>query len=245
VNAAERLARRIAGELLSGHYASGAALPNEAEMAEDYRVGRSTVREALRILEGWGAVRMKRGRNGGPIATRPDVNSIGDHLGIVMQFEGVTLADLFETRRVLDSLVAGVAARTMSDADVLRLGDTIRAMSESIDDLDAYMHHNERFYEVLTGSSGNRSLQIIISAIQTSTARLMFATGVPREWRELSVALRSRVFRAIASRDAAAAEQAMDGYRRTLQDKWAEWHPEDAVKSIDVLGTTAAPTDSG
>ena len=67
------MARIIAGELLAGDYPEGSILPNEAEMSQRYSVGRSTVREALRILEGWGAVRMKRGRNGGPIATRPDI----------------------------------------------------------------------------------------------------------------------------------------------------------------------------
>ncbi len=237
MNAAERVARVIAGELLDGRYAEGSMLPNEADMAERYQVGRSTVREALRILEGWGAVRMKRGRNGGPVATRPDIRSIGDHLGLVMQFEGVSLLDVFETRQVLDTLVAGLAAREMSDEDVLALGQTIRGMSESLDDIDAYIMHNERFYRVLTAASGNRSLQILIGAIQSSTSELMFAEGVAREWRELSVTLRAGVFRAIASRDVAEAERRMDEYRRTLREWWEEHHPDAGDHPIDVIRT--------
>lgn len=235
MKAAERVARTIAGQMLTGVYAEGSMLPNEAEMADQYSVGRSTVREALRILEGWGAVRLKLGRNGGPIATRPDIRSIGDHLGIVMQFEGVTLADVFETRRVLDTLVAGLAATAMSDEDVLRLGETIQGMRENILDDERYVEYNDRFYEVLTAASGNRSLQILIGAIQSSTAGLMFALGVPPEWRERSVALRYALFRAIAGRDAEQAEHHMETYRRTLQEWWSGHFADEVNTPIDVL----------
>ena len=236
MKAAERIARTIAGELLDGLYPEGAMLPNEAEMSQRYAVGRSTVREALRILEGWGAVRMKQGRNGGPVATRPDTRSIGLHLGVVMQFEGVSLGDIFETRRVLDTMVAGLAATAMSDDEVLALGQTIQGMSEHIDDIEQYVIHNDRFYEILTAASGNRSLQILIGAIQSSTAGLMFAVGVTREWRVQSVALRSALFRAIASRDAAEAERCMDLYRSTLQAWWAEHYANETSRPIDVIG---------
>jgi len=73
VKAAERIARTIAKELLEDPSRYGTMLPNEAEMTQRYGVGRSTVREALRILEGWGAIRMKQGRNGGHVATLPDI----------------------------------------------------------------------------------------------------------------------------------------------------------------------------
>ena len=236
MKAAERVARTIAGELLDGEFGHSSVLPNEAEMSQRYGVGRSTVREALRILEGWGAVRMKQGRNGGPVATPPDIRSLGDHLGIVMQFEGVTLADIFETRRVLDTLLAGLAAGAMSDNDVLALGETIRGMSDHLDDIDEYVVQNDRFYEILTAASGNRSLQILIGAIHSSTAGLMFAVGVPREWREQSVALRAALFRAIASRDVEEAERRMDAYRSTLQEWWAEHFPVETTRPIDVIG---------
>jgi DNA-binding FadR family transcriptional regulator len=92
---------------------------------------------------------MKQGRHGGPVATRPDVRSLGTHLGIVMQFEGVSLADLFATRRVLDTLMAGLAASAMSDDEELALGESIRGKSEHLDDIEQYIVHNDRFYEVL------------------------------------------------------------------------------------------------
>jgi GntR family transcriptional regulator, transcriptional repressor for pyruvate dehydrogenase complex len=241
VKAAERVARTIAGELLDGEFPDGSMLPNEVEMSQRYGVGRSTVREALRILEGWGAVRMKQGRNGGPVATRPDIRSVGDHLGIVMQFEGVTLADIFETRRVLDTLLAGLAASTMSDNDVLALGQTIQGMSDNIDNIDKYVAHNNRFYEVLIAASGNRSLQILIGSIQSWTSALMFAIGVPREWREKSVTLRSALFRAIASRDVDEAERQMNEYRTTLQQWWAEHYPAEIGRPIDVIGWRGDP----
>jgi DNA-binding FadR family transcriptional regulator len=241
VKAAERIARTIASELLDGRYAAGTMLPNEAEMTQRYGVGRSTVREALRILEGWGAVRMKQGRNGGPVATRPDIRSLGDHIGIVMQFEGVTLADIFRTRRVLDTLMAGLAASAMTDADVLALGESIRGMGEHLDDVDKYMIHNDRFYEVLVAASDNRSLQILVGSIQSWTSGMMFAAGVPREWREKSVALRSALFRAIASRDVEEAERRMNDYRTALEEWWTEHRPEETTRPVDVIGWREGP----
>jgi len=142
---------------------------------------------------------------------------------------------------VLDTLMAGLAASAMSDNDVLALGEALRGMSNNLDDVDAYLIHNNRFYEVLVAASGNRSLQILVGAIQSWTSALMFAAGVPREWRERSVALRSALFRAIASRDVDGAEMRMFEYRSALQEWWAEHRSEEISRRIDVIGWREDP----
>jgi hypothetical protein len=61
----ERLARSILSDIVVGEMQVGAMLPSEAVMMESYGVGRNSVREALRILEIHGLVKIKPGPRGG------------------------------------------------------------------------------------------------------------------------------------------------------------------------------------
>ena len=63
------LARRILRAIVDGRLEAGARLPAEAEMLASFGVGRASLREALRILETHGLIRIKSGPRGGPVVT--------------------------------------------------------------------------------------------------------------------------------------------------------------------------------
>jgi GntR family transcriptional regulator len=67
---ASQLTARLRGLITSGALGGGIQLPTEAELAERFRVGRTTVREALKQLESEGTVVVRRGR-GRFVSTAP------------------------------------------------------------------------------------------------------------------------------------------------------------------------------
>ena len=67
VKVAESVAREILHDIADRQLPPGATLPSEAEMVETFNVARASLREALRILEVYGLIRIKPGPGGGPV----------------------------------------------------------------------------------------------------------------------------------------------------------------------------------
>src|SRR5215204_5074996 len=66
----EVVAREILSEITEQDLQPGAKLGPESEMLERYDIGRSSLREALRILEVYGVITIKPGPGGGPVVRR-------------------------------------------------------------------------------------------------------------------------------------------------------------------------------
>src|SRR5207248_1815276 len=79
-------------------------------------VGRTTLREALRLLETRGVLTIRAGPKGGPVVRRPSAEDFGDALALILQFEGASLSDVIEARNALEPMLARLAAPRI-DAD--------------------------------------------------------------------------------------------------------------------------------
>src|SRR5699024_457952 len=73
---AETVADQIRGRILAGELAEGDVLPKESELRRQYPVNVQSLREALRILESEGLVRVRRGNRGGAVVHRPDAGNV-------------------------------------------------------------------------------------------------------------------------------------------------------------------------
>src|ERR1700733_13663454 len=67
----ERIAHALASCIVDQGFSEGALLPTEREMVATFRVGRTTLREALRLLETRGVLTIRPGPQGGPVVRRP------------------------------------------------------------------------------------------------------------------------------------------------------------------------------
>ncbi|HNI35288.1 MAG TPA: GntR family transcriptional regulator, partial [Microthrixaceae bacterium] len=96
------LAVELRDRILNGELAEGERLPVEDDLVEQFGVARSTLREALRVLESQGLITIRRGRGGGPVVTHPDLAPISMALAVSLQLQGTTVADLDEARRLIE-----------------------------------------------------------------------------------------------------------------------------------------------
>jgi DNA-binding GntR family transcriptional regulator len=146
----QALASAIRDRVIRGVYPPGHRL-TEDELAEQFGVSRIPVREALRLLEGEGFVRVK------PYSGT-----------FVAQLTAQDAADLLEIRGVLEPLAASRAAETRTTAhldglrQVLLEGDAALAAG----DLDLLAELNTRFHELLSEASGNTTLNQIIGTLR-------------------------------------------------------------------------------
>lgn len=156
----EVVADRLRQRIVSGELPKGARLPPEEELTEQFGIARTTLREALRVLESQGLIAIKRGRGGGPVVTHPSLEPIAMALAVALQLQQTTVADLDAARRMIEPQIAGQLARSHDDADLAALEAAIEAASQAAEDDDgaAFGPAAARVHTTLVERSGNRTL---------------------------------------------------------------------------------------
>src|SRR6201981_710650 len=92
------LADDLRERILRGDFPEGTALPPERELVDQTRMSRATIREALRILEVQGLVRVKTGRAGGAYVSRPGQDSVAGSGDLLLRARRIRIPALLETR---------------------------------------------------------------------------------------------------------------------------------------------------
>ncbi len=135
----EQVADQLLAMINSGELKPGDRLPSEAELAADFGVSRTTVREALRILATRNLIHTRKGMAGGHFIVEPTVGSISEFLvanyGLLTAANTVTLEHLLQAREMIEGPAAAIAARNRDDDDLEKLrtslSDDISAVSEA------------------------------------------------------------------------------------------------------------------
>src|ERR1700730_12439406 len=100
--ASDVLADDLRERILRGDFPEGTALPPERELVNQTRMSRTTVREALRILEVQGLVRIKTGRAGGAYVSRPGQDSMADSVDLLIRARRIRIPAPPENREGME-----------------------------------------------------------------------------------------------------------------------------------------------
>jgi DNA-binding FadR family transcriptional regulator len=130
-NAGEKLADEIEREVASSGMSPGSILASERDLRVAHEAGRSVLRQAVRILEDRGVVKMRRGQGGGLVVQRPGPESAARTLAILIESELVSVADLHDLLKASDNQVFGRALTRLSLDDCREL----RALAMHLDSL--------------------------------------------------------------------------------------------------------------
>ncbi|MES4905233.1 MULTISPECIES: FCD domain-containing protein [unclassified Streptomyces] len=118
----EQAAARLREEITGGHWPVGTRLPGETTLAKTLGVGRSTVREAVRVLAGAGLVRARQGSGVFVVATEPAEDWPA-------RLRRAAVTDVFEVRMLVEVQAARLAALRRTDADLTTLNAALDARS--------------------------------------------------------------------------------------------------------------------
>ena len=162
------VADRIRRQIVSGELVEGQQLPSEEELTAQFGVARTTLREALRVLESQGLIAIRRGRGGGPVVTHPSLAPVSVALTTSLQLQGVTVGDLDAARRLIETEIAGQLARDHRPGDLLALQaavDQAAGAAERNDPL-AFGLAAAGVHAALVQSSGNQTLTTLSKLLE-------------------------------------------------------------------------------
>lgn len=217
VKLTEAVARRIVDDVVAQDLPAGAPLPREAEMAELYDVSRATVREALRILETNGLVRVRPGRYGGPQVGEADPVAFGRSLTWFLQLRRTRFWELLEARVLLEPMMAALAARRRPAEAIAQLRAAVEA-HRSLDDEDraGYLAATQDFHGLIAGISGNGVLDLFGRSLKEIYTDRAIAEDRPAARREEVLAEHAAVVDAILTGDPDRAEAVMREHMEQL-----------------------------
>ncbi|HEY6759946.1 MAG TPA: FCD domain-containing protein [Baekduia sp.] len=164
---AELVAGRLRQRIVDGDLADGDELPREAEMLVQFGVSRPSLREALRILETEGLIRIRRGKIGGAVVRRPTPETAAYHVGLALQSYHVTLEDLAAARAVLEPACAALAAAQEDRTEIVAELTRLVAESEShVGEDEAFTASALEFHAALVRLCGNTTTMLLTSALE-------------------------------------------------------------------------------
>lgn len=215
VSRAEKIAYSVAREIVSHVVESGMppgqVLESEAEMMERYEVSRGSLREALRILEVLGFIRLKPGPRGGPVVLDPDVRQFSAIATLYYQRIDATYRELLEVRQTLEAATAAMAAARRTPEDVERLQAHLEAsQAADLSDDRAFKSVGQGFHVLVSEIAGNRVLNLMMRSCTDVVANRTSHYLYPRDQRRTAVLdVHEQIGNAIILGDAKAAESMM------------------------------------
>jgi DNA-binding FadR family transcriptional regulator len=207
-----------------GELRSGATLPPEVQLMEQYGVSRPTLREAFRILETETLITVRRGSRGGAQVMTPELSVAARYVGLMLQMQGTTIDDVYEARMVGEPYCARLLARRRTKQDLTDLRECIeqlRAAADGTAEPGRWTGPERRFHELVLDRSGNRTLAVQGGVLQDIVATHLQLTVAREAGRgdsagRLQRAIRSyeKLVQLVEDRDA---EGAQEHWRRHLE----------------------------
>ena len=202
---AEQVQEQIYQYILNTPIAIGAKLPNEFELGEKFGVGRSTIREAVKLLMSRGILEVRRGSGTYVVSTTPmDLDPLG--LGAVEDKMALAM-DLVNVRMILEPGIAEMAAMNATARDVERLRELCAVIEQKIETGENYIEEDIAFHTAVAKCSGNMVVEQLVPIIDTAV--MMFVNVTHRKLTQETIMTHRAVTDAIAERDPMGAKSAM------------------------------------
>jgi len=189
----ELVAVQLRDRILSGELKVGDRLPPEDELTEVFGIARTTLREALRVLESQGLITIRRGRGGGPVVTHPSLEPAAMALAVSLQLQEATHGDLDAARRMIEPQVAGELARRHRADDLKALDRAIELADAAAqaNDVEAFGFAAANFHETLMERSHNVTITTISMLLHEMVGAFYTQSSAGADQRAMRRAVRS------------------------------------------------------
>ena len=164
----ESIVERFHALIQDGSLEHGAKLPSERVLAEQLKVSRSSVREAIRTLELQGLVVSKHGS--GTFVNTQSLDAVAtlmtSSLGVGLDAVEAQLHDIFEVRPLLEPQLAALAAQRATPEDVERLSSILVEQQRQIMEGETGVDADTEFHFALATATHNTALVKVVSAVE-------------------------------------------------------------------------------
>jgi GntR family transcriptional repressor for pyruvate dehydrogenase complex len=173
---AEVVAGTLRRLIVDGYLGPGDHLPNEAGLVAQFGISRSTLREALRLLESEQLVEVKRGARGGALVTLPGPDALARPAALQLQVSGATMADIITARCGIEPLAVNLLAKLHPTEALKELESIVKQADSAPEGSRQAELAVADFHRRVVELSGNVTLGLLAGMLFEITMR---HTGIP------------------------------------------------------------------
>jgi DNA-binding FadR family transcriptional regulator len=219
-----RVSEAIRARILRRELQEGEPLPTETELARQFEVNRSTVREALRKLESTGLLGRRRGGKR-LYVTRPTREAVGGGLSQALALHRARVVDVWEALQAVQPGIAAAAAERRSKPALAKLSACARRFASRDGERDAAVGDVADFFDALAEAGANPVFSLLneplLRLLKPSLAVII--DRVPQARRRIEAA-QEAIVAAVGARDAKSAAE------------WMTRHVRDFRRGYEVAG---------
>jgi GntR family transcriptional repressor for pyruvate dehydrogenase complex len=217
----ENAVEQIRSLILRNRYKPGDRLPPERGLAEQLRISRPSLREALRILSVMGLIEIKVGDGiyVEEISFLPYIESVNLSIGSRLQMERDSFIKLWQVRKILEVGMVDLSPGQITAPFLESLWHSIKEMEKNIDDQDAFISSGIRFHRLIADARQNEILILIwdtlANLIRRSHDKIYRIARSPKR----SLQAHKKIYLALNARNPGRAVEAMK--RHMLEEEQA------------------------
>ncbi len=213
--ASREIVAQIRDMIAGGHLKAEDRLPPERELAQILGVGRSTLREAVRVLESMGLVDVRPGA--GTFLAMRDAPHAQGYLPPDLFSTWTARLHLFELRAVLEPGLAGLAARRATPDKITKMGGVLDAQAARVQCGESGADEDVTFHGLIADATGNPALvhlmETLTSSLQETRDASLQRNGRPGR----SLRQNRTILAAIEARNPTLATRRMQAHIRSLE----------------------------
>lgn len=212
----KQIVEQIESRILAGDLKVGDQLPPERELAEQFAVSRTAVREAVKALCEKGLIEIRPGRGTFVINETPDV--VRHSLGLLMKFGAADgSANLVEVREILEPEIAALAATRITDEYIAAMREAVATMETALDNVDVFVEADLDFHLALAEATQNPIIPALIDTIIDLLREQRKRIGLVSGGLKRGQYHHKKILEAVIHRDPKAARQAMQRHLQQVR----------------------------
>jgi GntR family transcriptional repressor for pyruvate dehydrogenase complex len=222
----ERIVGQIEARIVAGELKSGDQLPSENELAKQFAVSRTAVREAIKALREKRLVEVRPGV--GTFITNGTPDAVRHSLGLLMKFGQPNGSGyLVEMREMLEPEIAALAASRATEEDLAAMQEAVNSMDAALDDVEAFVEADLDFHLALAEATHNPVIPLLMDSVIDLLREERKQIGRVEGGLRRGQSHHKKILQAVTHRDAKLA-------RRSMQD-----HLEQVRKDSEALTANA------
>jgi DNA-binding FadR family transcriptional regulator len=217
----EQISDQIRELIFSGTLKPGDKLPSEKELSNQFKTGRTVVREALRTLENAGLIYIKQGSEGGAFIKNIDPTVITRSFSDMIRLGSIPIQDLTEARLGIEKVVLEFALNriTKEDLDLLKMNidQGEKLISEGVKVTDNHIE----FHLLLAKMTKNRFFELILESIMKIVILFLQEYDRPKEYINGVMGSHKEIYKAIEERNMTLAKEKMEQHLLDVKNQFS------------------------
>jgi GntR family transcriptional regulator, transcriptional repressor for pyruvate dehydrogenase complex len=212
-----KIVEQIQRRILTGELKVGDHLPPERDLAEQFQVSRSAVREAVKALSEKGLVEIRAGR--GTFITNGTTQAVRSSLNMMLKIgQPDATQDIVEVREIFEPEIAALAAKRARQDNITAMQAAVKTMDLNMQSAENYIEADLDFHLALAEASNNAIVLALIDSfvdlLREQRMRIFIVEGGPQRGQFHH----KRILEAVIAHHAEAAREEMRRHLRQVRE---------------------------